>query len=101
MKSITLFVAFLSISIFSCSSNWEYKVFTVKGLEKEASKFDSKELNVSTDSLNQFGKDGWELVNVYATTETAHPNFGNSDYVTGIQPNVRSSAVNFVFKRKK
>jgi hypothetical protein len=66
----------------------------VKGLEKEASKFDSKELNVSTDSLN-------ELVNVYATTETTHPNFGNSEYVTGIQPNVRSSELNFVFKRKK
>ena len=96
MKNIKLFVAFLSLSIYSCSTNWEQK-----GLEKEASKFDSKELNVSTDSLNQFGKEGWELVNVYATTETTHPNFGNSEYVTGIQPNVRSSELNFVFKRKK
>ncbi len=91
----------MGFGISSCSPNWEYKIVTVKGAEKEASKFDSKKFIISNDSLNQFGKDGWELVDVYPTTETVHPNFGNSEYVTGMQPNVRSSEINFVFKRKK
>lgn len=96
-----LFIAILGLGISSCTSNWEYKVVTVKGTEKEASKFDPKKIDVSDESLNLFGKDGWELVNVYPTTETVHPNFGNSEYVTGMQPNVRTSELNFVFKRKK
>ena len=53
------------------------------------------------DSLNALGKDGWELVSAYETTETVHPNFGNSEYVTGLQPNVRTSEINLIFKRKK
>ena len=45
------------------------------------------------------GKEGWELVSTYTETATAFPNFGNSDYVTGIRDNTRTSVVNFVFKR--
>ena len=30
---------------------------------------------------------------------TAFPNFGSSEYVTGIRDNTRTSVVNFVFKR--
>jgi len=100
MKKVLL-IAILGLGISSCTTNWEYKVVTVKGSDKEASKFDPKKFEVSDESLNLFGKDGWELVDVYQTTETVHPNFGNSDYVTGIQPNVRTSEINFVFKRKK
>lgn len=51
--------------------------------------------------LNEMGSQGWELVDVYTMTETIHPNFGNSSYVTGLQPNVRTSEVAFVFKRPK
>ena len=32
-------------------------------------------------------------------TGTAFPNFGNSEYVTGIRDNTRTAVVNFVFKR--
>ena len=96
-----ILIAFLGLSASSCTSNWEYKVVTVKGTEKEASKFDPKKFDVSDESLNLFGKEGWKLVDVYPTTETVHPNFGNNEYVTGMQPNVRSSEINFVFKRKK
>jgi hypothetical protein len=95
------FIAMLGLSIASCTSNWEYKVVTVKGADKEASKFDPNKFDVTDEILNLFGKDGWELVGVYPTTETVHPNFGNSEYVNGIQPNVRTAEVNFVFKRKK
>ncbi|RYG06830.1 MAG: DUF4177 domain-containing protein [Chitinophagaceae bacterium] len=96
-----LLIAVLVLGITSCSSKWEYKIVTVKGSEKEASKFDAIKFEVSGESLNLFGKEGWELVDTFPTTETVHPNFGNSDYVTGMQPNVRTSEVNFVFKRKK
>jgi len=34
-------------------------------------------------------------------TETVHPNFGNEQYVSGIEPNVRTAEIDFVFKRKK
>ncbi|HEY1046606.1 MAG TPA: DUF4177 domain-containing protein [Bacteroidia bacterium] len=100
MKKVLL-ITILGLLISSCSSKWEYKVVIVKGTEKEQSKFDPKKFEITNESLNLFGKDGWELVNVYPTTETVHPNFGNSEYVTGMQPNVRTSELNFVFKRKK
>ena len=40
-----------------------------------------------------------ELVSAYTETGTAFPNFGSSEYVTGIRDNTRTSVVNFVFKR--
>lgn len=98
MKKILLFVI-LSISLCSCgSSNWEYKIVSVDA--KEAEKFAPREISVSNEDLNLFGKEGWELVDIYTITETVHPNFGNEEYVSGLQPNVRTSKVNFVFKRK-
>ena len=51
-------------------------------------------------TFNELGKEGWELVSTYTETATAFPNFGNSDYVTGIRDNTRTSVVNFVFKRQ-
>ena len=83
----------------SCSTSWEYKVVTVNGENQKES--EPKTIKVSGDDLNIFGKEGWELVGVYTNTETAYPNFGNAEYVTGIRENVRTSSVNFVFKRKK
>lgn len=100
MKNLFLIGAF-ALFISSCTSNWEYKIVKVKGVEKETSKFDSNKFDVTDESLNLFGKDGWELVSVYENTETVHPNFGNNEYVTGMQPNVRTAEINFVFKRKK
>ncbi|MGE5411137.1 MAG: DUF4177 domain-containing protein [Clostridiales bacterium] len=100
MKNIYL-VLILGVLFTSCKQNWEYKIITVKGTETENSSFDPKKFDVTDESLNLFGKEGWELVDVFETTETVHPNFGNSEYVTGLQPNVRSSEINLVFKRKK
>jgi PBP1b-binding outer membrane lipoprotein LpoB len=42
MRKVFLMVV-LGLFISSCTTNWEYKVVTVKGTEKEASKFDPKE----------------------------------------------------------
>ena len=95
-----LFLCLLvAVATVSCgSNNWEYKVVTVNA--ENAEKFSAREMKVSSDDLNLFGKEGWELVGMYTLTETVHPNFGNEEYVNGLQPNVRTSEVNFVFKRK-
>jgi len=98
MKKVFL-ITILGFCITSCTSNWEYKIVTVKGTENEASKkSDPRKFDVIDESLNLFGKDGWELVNVYPTTETVFPRDPFSNFV---QPNVRTSELNFVFKRKK
>lgn len=92
----------ICVLCFSCNSTkWEYKVVKVKGADKDVSKFNSQRFDVSDEALTAFGKEGWELVGLYELTETVHPNFGKEEYVTGLQPNVRTSELNFVFKRKK
>lgn len=99
MKKVFMISAILVCLLTSCSTSWEYKVVTVNG---EATKeFEPKSIKISGEDLNVFGKEGWELVGVYTNTETAYPNFGNADYVTGIRENVRTSSVNLIFKRKK
>jgi hypothetical protein len=95
------FTALLSFVLLSCSDKWEYKMVSVKGKEQETAKFESNRFEVTDESLNMFGKDGWELVGIFEKTETVHPNFGNDQYVSGLQPNVRTAEINFVFKRKK
>lgn len=98
MKKLLLFCA-ISFLLSSCgSTNWEYKIVSVEG--KESEKYSPREISVSNEDLNLFGKEGWELVDIYTITETVHPNFGDEKYVTGLQPNTRTSKVNFVFKRK-
>ena len=92
-------VAFLA----SCnkSTPWEYKVVKVAGKEAETlADYGALVYGDQTAMLNKMGKEGWELVSTYTETATAFPNFGNSDYVTGIRDNTRTSVVNFVFKRQ-
>jgi hypothetical protein len=101
MKKLLLIV-FIGLISFSCTSKWEYKIVSVKGEEQETkAKFQANKFDVSDESLNLFGKNGWELVDIYEKTETVHPNYGNEEYVSGLQPNVRTAEINFVFKRKK
>jgi hypothetical protein len=100
MRNI-IFLGLLSFALFSCSTKWEYKIVSVKSKEAETTKFDVNKFDVSDESLNLFGKDGWELVDIFEKIETVHPNFGNDQYVSGLQPNVRTAEMNFVFKRKK
>ena len=99
-----LLIAFRMIAFFaSCSKNnaWEYKVVKVAGKEAETlADYGSLVYGDQTTMLNKMGKEGWELVSTYTETATAFPNFGNSDYVTGIRDNTRTSVVNFIFKRQ-
>lgn len=95
-----LLIAFLVVAAMTaCTSKWEYKIVTVDNTE--TSDFKKPSFKVSSEDLNLFGAEGWELVDVYTVTETEHPNFGNSEYVTGIRENTRTKSINFVFKKRK
>ena len=98
MKRLFL-LAIAAITFASCSSNWEYKIVTVEN--SNSYEFSSPSFSVSSEDLNLFGEEGWELVDVYTIIETEHPNFGNSEYVTGIRENTRTQSLNYVFKRRK
>ena len=96
------FFCLIVVALTACSSKWEYKLVTITGKEAELSpKQQVKTFDVTDESLNLLGEEGWELVSVYEDIETAHPNFGNDQYVTGLQPNVRTTEIHYVFKRKK
>ena len=104
MNKFMLF-ALSCVIVVGCSSNspsvdsWEYKVIEIDG--NGYSRFDSLtfEADDEVEQLNALGVDGWELVGVFTITETVHPNFGNSGYVTGIRENTRTCKVKYVFKR--
>lgn len=57
-------------------------------------------IRVDEGQLQKLGEDGWELVNSFVENETAFPNFGDSQYVTGIQPNIRPQRAIFIFKKR-
>jgi hypothetical protein len=103
MKKILLIICLIAGLMTSCEirkQTWEYKVVKVAGKEAEVlADYGSLVYGDQTTILNKMGEDGWELVSTYTEIATAFPNFGNSEYVTGIRENVRTSVVNFVFKR--
>ena len=93
-------ISFLILASCTNATQWEYKIVSIEGeSEYEYSNFHNLKFGITNEDLNAYGFDGWELVDVYTTTETKHPNFGDDKYVTGIRENTRTSTVNFVFKR--
>lgn len=95
-------VTVVALGISSCNKKeepqkWEYKTIEVWG--DNYGKFSARTQPIPKADLDALGAHGWELVSVYTLTETVHPNFGNEQYVTGLQPNTRTSAVCYVFKR--
>lgn len=81
---------------------WEYKVVYLESTEIEEyieSDFNPKEVKLHESMINSYGENGWELVDTYLEMETSHPNYGNSDYVTGLQPNVRPQRLVLIFKK--
>ncbi|MDE7413088.1 MAG: DUF4177 domain-containing protein [Muribaculaceae bacterium] len=94
------------------NAKWEYKVVTLgDGSWAHLSHMITQDTKMEdffptlfedpTVELDALGEEGWELVNVYTTTETTYPNMGKSEYHTGVKENTRTQTVNFVFKRKK
>lgn len=101
MKKIILMCCMAAMLV-SCNDNksWEYKVVKVAGKEAEwQPDYGTMVFADQTPMLNKMGKEGWELVSTYTEVGTAFPNFGSSEYVTGIRDNHRTCVVNFVFKR--
>ncbi len=100
MKKL-LFLLSLVLLFSSCAhKKYEYKTISVGGEAGTYGDFSSTNLNDPTAELNKLGNEGWELVGVYTETNTAFPNFGKDEYVTGIRTNTRTTKVNFVLKRE-
>lgn len=105
---IPLCVTLLMVGMTSCDKSekrgnekWEYKIIKISGTSTYYNEdFGAYTFPDPTSQLNTLGKDGWELVSSYTEIETAHPNFGNKEYVTGLQPNTRTHIVNLVLKRR-
>ena len=83
-------------------SAWEYCTisFTAEGESRTGSgalKFSTAEYNAAV--VAKLGAAGWELATCYLEMETAFPNFGKDEYVTGLQSNVRPQKLVLIFKR--
>ncbi|MEX6585208.1 DUF4177 domain-containing protein [Paraclostridium bifermentans] len=110
-KKFTILVSLLflmTISLFiivgksMAAPQWSYKVveYYSDQLERSGSgAMNQATINIPEKELNELGKQGWELVSSHIENETAYPNFGNSEYVTGLQPNVRPQKVVLLFKK--
>lgn len=98
-------VTFLALSFFQITPRpkFEYTYITFPAENLSRTGFDaSKDSSIKLDQtvLNKMGGDGWEMVGSYLEMETAFPNFGNSDYVAGIKPNIRPQCLVAIFKRR-
>ena len=81
---------------------WEYKVVAIgtEGLDRvDKGAALPHTIQIGADSLREYGDQGWELVGSFLEMETAFPNFGRGEYVTGLQPNVRPQRLVLIFKR--
>lgn len=119
----SIIILLLALILGACSNKdtspqqWEYNIVSFPGSklptvyspnDKEAlielsnsQTLHFPEASAIPNSLNLYGKEGWELVSVYTTTETVFPNFGDPSYHTGVKENTRTNTINFVFKRPK
>lgn len=82
---------------------YEYKVLAVmsEGHERTgetAMKYAA--ITPSDTELSALGAEGWEIVGSYLELETAYPNFGDSKYVTGLQPNIRPQRAVILLRRR-
>ena len=104
LVSILITLIFL---FFENRSRWEYQTIELTAKESDTAFSDNeKALSYKTipdisSKISEMGQERWELVSSYLENETAYPNFGNNEYVTGIQPNVRPQKLVLIFKRPK
>ncbi len=101
---LLIFVIYLFYGILNKPDDrWEYKQVRYKSSEFDREGYEAlKQTGAFTniDELDDLGNRGWELVSCSIEMETAFPNFGNGEYVTGIKSNVRPHGVLLIFKRK-
>lgn len=103
-------VGLLAWSIFKPAPKYAYKVVSVQAQfnnratdnvinQKNAADLGSTSVNLKDEELSVLGNEGWELVGTFLELETTHPNYGNSEYVTGLQPNIRPQKAVLLFKK--
>jgi hypothetical protein len=86
---------------------WEYRtirVLTSQQSERtglQAMKYSSIDSDSLAAQMQALGREGWEIVGSTVEMETAWPNFGRDDYVTGLQPNIRPQSMLVILKRKR
>lgn len=86
---------------------WDYltlRVLTSQQSERnglQAMRYSSIDAENLVDQLRARGEEGWEVVGVSLEMETAWPNFGRDDYVTGLQPNIRPQSMLVILKRRR
>ncbi len=101
---LLLFVIYLFYGVLNKPDDrWEYKQVRYETSEYDREGYEALKQSrafVNIDELNDMGYNGWELVSCSVELETAFPNFGNGEYVTGIKSNVRPHGVLLLFKRK-
>lgn len=87
---------------------WEYHLMHCLAIAPEDKKTASRSgtealwltaVEIDPADLAKLGAEGWELAGSYLEMQTAFPNFGKEDYVTGLQPNVRPQRAVLIFKR--
>lgn len=87
----------------SYTHKWEYKVVYIEATETftylQGERNPSK-IELTDDMINEYGVKGWELVDSYLEIETVHPNYGNNQYVTGLQPNIRPQRLVLILKKE-
>lgn len=99
-----LILVILVVNITKSAPKYQYKVVSVQAQFKKGaglvnSDLGPTQIGVQDEELSLLGKDGWELVDTMVEVETTHPNFGNSEYVTGLQPNIRPQRAVMIFRK--
>ncbi len=99
---ISIGLVLLTWTTFKQQPKYEYKVveFMTESNDRTgegALRFTS--IKVDEQQIASMGAEGWELVGTFLEMETAYPNFGRSEYVTGLQPNIRPQRAVLIFKR--
>jgi len=79
---------------------WEYKVVEIK-LNYIEPLFSYPYLKVPPfqSTIDQYAKQGWELIAIVPIMDSELPNLGNPDYHTGVKTYAYTRLVRFIFKR--
>ncbi len=99
------------IDLLQAPSRWEYTYVSVPARSSKyttlkadreghdamsAAQIDREKLKSLTEDMT---RGGWELAGTAMEIETAYPNFGKDEYVTGLRENVRPQALLMVFRK--
>lgn len=98
-----LILGLLAWSVFKPLPKYQYKIVGVqaqfiKGTADNTERGPTS-VGLKDEELSLLGKEGWELVDTMLEIETTHPNYGSSEYVTGLQPNIRPQRAVLIFRK--